>query len=158
MLGEAKLPRKVARTDDPEVVLAHAATIGPATERAVRTQLGRLEAELVAAGTRSTVVGALLPDRIRAFLVMHGLDEHVRQGRGHPVRHAGNLVRGSGVDAAQVVGQCGDRPRRLAHPRAPAQQVPPVRPRVVQFADVQRLPRRHRPPRDHREPDAGGGQ
>ncbi|MBN6038055.1 HAD family hydrolase [Amycolatopsis sp. 195334CR] len=95
LLGEAKLPRKVARTDDPALVLAHAATIGPATERAVRTQLGRLDAELVAAarlapgvhgafarlaaaGTRLTVIGRLAPEPIRAFLVMHGLDEYVR--------------------------------------------------------------------------------
>lgn len=49
MLGEAPLPRKVARTDDPFVVLAYAATIGPATEQAVYAQFCRLEAEAVAA-------------------------------------------------------------------------------------------------------------
>lgn len=31
MLGEAELPRRVAKTDDPFAVIAHAATIGPAT-------------------------------------------------------------------------------------------------------------------------------
>ncbi|QFU92168.1 HAD family hydrolase [Amycolatopsis sp. YIM 10] len=111
MLGDAKPPRKVERTDDPYVVLAHAAAIGPATERAVHTQLCRLEAEMVAAarlapgvlsafarlaaaGTRITVVGGLAADPIRAFLVVHGLDEHVRRlaGRTGPDRMTPGMI------------------------------------------------------------------
>jgi hypothetical protein len=54
------LPRTVARTDDPFVVLDHAATIGPATERAVHAQLCRIEFDVVAAaGTQITVVASL---------------------------------------------------------------------------------------------------
>ena len=95
MLGEAPLPRKVARTDDPFVVLAYAATIGPGTERAVYAQFCRLEAEavaaarlapgvgeafthLAAAGTQITVIGSLATSAIRTFLVVHGLDAPVR--------------------------------------------------------------------------------
>ncbi len=95
LVGEAPLPRRVARTDDPFVVLAHAATIGPATERAVYAQLCRMEYELVgqarradgvvdafaaiaAAGTRVTVVSGLSARAVRSFLVVHGLDAHVR--------------------------------------------------------------------------------
>ncbi|MGC7094919.1 HAD hydrolase-like protein [Amycolatopsis lurida] len=71
MLGDAKLPRKVERTDDPYVVLAHAA-----------------------AGMRITVLGGLAADPIRAFLVMHGLDEHVRRlaGRTGPDRMTPDLI------------------------------------------------------------------
>jgi len=105
MLSEAPLPRKVARTDDPFVVLAYAATIGPGTERAVYAQFCRLEAEavaaarlapgvgeafarLVAAGTRITVIGSLSTAAIRTFLVLHGLGASVRHlaGRTGPDR------------------------------------------------------------------------
>lgn len=95
LVADAPLPRRVARTDDPFVVLTHAATIGPATERAVYAQLCRVEYEMVgrarpadgvgaafaaltAAGTRVTVVSGLHTDAVRSFLVMHGLAEHVR--------------------------------------------------------------------------------
>lgn len=95
MVADGKLPRKVARTGDPFVVLAHAATIGPATERAVHAQLGRIEHErlvatrpaagvrdalaaFVAAGTQVTVVSSLAATAVRSFLVMHGLIEHAR--------------------------------------------------------------------------------
>lgn len=95
LVAEAPLPRRVARTDDPFEVLAHAATIGPATERAVYAQLCRVEYEMVgqarradgvvdalaamtAAGTRVTVVSGLSAEAVRSFLVMHGLDAHVR--------------------------------------------------------------------------------
>lgn len=94
LVAEAPLPRRVARTDDPIAVLAHAATIGPATERAVYAQLCRVEYEmagrarrtegvgdafgaLAAAGTRVTVVSGLCTEAVRSFLV-HGLDAHVR--------------------------------------------------------------------------------
>lgn len=105
LVGEGPLPRKVKRTDDPFVVLAYAATIGPSTERAVYAQLCRLEAEtagvarpapgvldafahLAAAGTHITVVSSLAAETVRAFLVMHGLSEQVRRiaGRGGPDR------------------------------------------------------------------------
>lgn len=93
LLGEVPLPRRVARTDDPFAVLAHAATIGPATERAVYAQLCRVEYELAglarrtdgvaealaflaAAGTRVTVVSGMHTAAVRSFLVMHGLEEH----------------------------------------------------------------------------------
>jgi beta-phosphoglucomutase-like phosphatase (HAD superfamily) len=95
MVADGRLPRKVARTRDPFVVLAHAATIGPATHRAVYAQLCRIEHELVAAaeptagvhdamaalaaaGTEVTVVSGLAGAPVRTFLVMHGLDESVR--------------------------------------------------------------------------------
>ncbi|PRY38823.1 HAD hydrolase-like protein [Umezawaea tangerina] len=94
MVAEDRLPRKVVRTEDPFAVLAYAATIGPATEHAVYAQWCRIEHELVAAarvtpgvreafaalaagGTRITVVGSLDVGAIRAFLVLHGLVEHV---------------------------------------------------------------------------------
>lgn len=95
LVAEAPLPRRVARSDDPAVVLAHAATIGPATERAVYAQLCRVEYEMVgrarrtegvvdafaamaAAGTRVTVVSGMSAEAVRSFLVVHGLDAHVR--------------------------------------------------------------------------------
>lgn len=95
LVADGRLPRKVARTDDPFVVLAHAATIGPATRRAVYAQLCRIEYELVAAaqlapgvhdamaamaaaGTQVTVVSGLAGEAVRSFLVMHGFGEHVR--------------------------------------------------------------------------------
>ncbi|QWF83164.1 HAD family hydrolase [Amycolatopsis sp. CA-230715] len=95
LVAEGPLPRKVARTEDPFVVLAYAATIGPTTERAVYAQLCRLEAEvaslarpvpgvldafsrLASAGTHLTVVSSLAVETVRAFLVLNGLAEHVR--------------------------------------------------------------------------------
>jgi beta-phosphoglucomutase-like phosphatase (HAD superfamily) len=95
LLAEEKLPRRVARTSDPFAVLAHAATIGPATERALYAHLCRVEFELAGAatvtdgvrgalavlaatGTRVTVVSGLHADVVRSFLVVHGLDAHVR--------------------------------------------------------------------------------
>ena len=95
MVADGRLPRKVARTKDPFVILAFAATIGPATEHAVYSQLRRIEHEVVAAaqvvpgareavatiaatGTQVTVVSSLSLAAVRAFLVMHGLMEHVR--------------------------------------------------------------------------------
>lgn len=95
LLAEAELPRRVARTSDPFAVIAHAATIGPATERALYAHLCRVEFELAggarvadglraalatlaATGTRLTVVSGLHVDVVRSFLVMHGLDQHVR--------------------------------------------------------------------------------
>lgn len=94
MVAEGPLPRAVKRTGDPFVVLAYAARIGPATERAVHAQLGLLEAELVAtarttpgveaafalmaaAGTRVTVVSSLALAVVRTFLVVRGLDDRV---------------------------------------------------------------------------------
>lgn len=107
LVAEDRLPRRVARTEDPFVVLAHARSIGPATERAVYAQWRRIEHEVVAAarvapgvrdafaalvagGVRITVVGALDVAAIRAFLVLHGLDAHVRRlvGRAGAVRAA----------------------------------------------------------------------
>jgi beta-phosphoglucomutase-like phosphatase (HAD superfamily) len=105
MVAEGRLPRNVARTDDPFVILAYAATIGPATERAVYAQLCRIEYEVVAdarvtpgvheafatmtaAGTQVTVVSSLATAAVRTFLVLHGLVEHVRHlaGRTGPDR------------------------------------------------------------------------
>jgi beta-phosphoglucomutase-like phosphatase (HAD superfamily) len=105
MVADGRLPRKVARTEDPFVILAYAATIGPATERAVYAQLCRIEHEvvaaaritpgvreafatLVAAGTQITVVGSLAAAAVRTFLVIHGLVEHARHfiGRTGPDR------------------------------------------------------------------------
>lgn len=105
MVADGRLPREVARTDDPMVVLAYAATIGPATEHAVHAQLRRIEYELVAgarmapgvheacaamaaAGTQITVVSGMATDVTRTFLVLHGLQEHVRHlvGRTGPDR------------------------------------------------------------------------
>lgn len=96
LLAEDRLPRKVARTGDPFVVLAHARTIGPATEQAVYAQWRRIEHEVVATaqvapgvhdafaalaagGAQITVVGALDVVAIRTFLVLYGLDAHVRR-------------------------------------------------------------------------------
>lgn len=105
LVDHQRLPRKVARTADPAVILAYAATIGPATADAVHTHLGRIEYELLAgalltpgvseacatmaaAGTQITVVSGLAPEATRMFLVIHGLQEHVRQliGRTGPDR------------------------------------------------------------------------
>ncbi|ONI90887.1 hypothetical protein ALI22I_10605 [Saccharothrix sp. ALI-22-I] len=105
LVAEDRLPRKVARTEDPFVVLAHAGSIGPATERAVYAQWCRIEHEVVATarvvpgvheafaalaagGARITVVGALDVVAVRTFLVLHGLDAHVRRlvGRVGPDR------------------------------------------------------------------------
>lgn len=103
MVADGRLPRAVRRTDDPMVVLAYAATIGPATEQAVYAQLCRIESEAVAsgritpgvqdafatmaaAGTQITVVSRLGTAATRTFLVLHGLQEHVRHfvGRNGP--------------------------------------------------------------------------
>jgi beta-phosphoglucomutase-like phosphatase (HAD superfamily) len=95
MVADGPLPAEVARTDDPMVVLAYAATIGPATERALHAQLRRIEYERVAdartapglhdacaamaaVGAQITAVSSLAADVARTFLVMHGLQEHVR--------------------------------------------------------------------------------
>jgi phosphoglycolate phosphatase-like HAD superfamily hydrolase len=95
MVADGRLPRKVTRTDDPFVVLAYAATIGPATERAVYAQLCRIDYEVLAgariapgvhdafatmaaAGTQITVVSSLATAAVRTFLVLQGLTEHVR--------------------------------------------------------------------------------
>jgi phosphoglycolate phosphatase-like HAD superfamily hydrolase len=105
LVADARLPRKVARSDDPMVVLAYAATIGPATERAVYAQWRRIEYEAVATGwlavgvedafaamaavgTQITVVSSLAIEVARSFLVLHGLQEHARHivGRGGPDR------------------------------------------------------------------------
>lgn len=98
LLAGDRLPRKIARTQDPYVVLRHAATIGPATQKAMYTHLCWIEREiamvatpapgvgdalavLAAAGTQLTVVSSLDPGAVRAFLVLHGFDE-VRQVAG----------------------------------------------------------------------------
>jgi phosphoglycolate phosphatase-like HAD superfamily hydrolase len=105
MVADRGLPRKVTRTGDPFVILAYAATIGPATERAVYAQLCRIEHEVVAAarvtpgvreafatmaaaGTQITVVSSLATAAVRTFLVIHGLVEHARHlaGRTGPDR------------------------------------------------------------------------
>nr|WP_052479219.1 HAD hydrolase-like protein [Kibdelosporangium sp. MJ126-NF4]CEL23022.1 Haloacid dehalogenase-like hydrolase [Kibdelosporangium sp. MJ126-NF4]CTQ90161.1 Haloacid dehalogenase-like hydrolase [Kibdelosporangium sp. MJ126-NF4] len=95
MVAEGRLPRTVATTDDPSVILDYAATIGPATERAVHTQLCWIEHEatLVAApapgveeafaaivglGARITVVSGLSSGAVRSFLLLHDLAPHVR--------------------------------------------------------------------------------
>ncbi|MBY8848491.1 HAD hydrolase-like protein [Saccharothrix longispora] len=120
LVAEDRLPRGVARTTDPFAVLAHAAAIGPATERAVHAQWRRVEHEvvagarvapgvreafaaLVARGVRLTVVGALDVEVVRAFLVLHGLDTHVRRlvGRVRSDRAAPDLV-ASAVHAGAV--------------------------------------------------------
>jgi phosphoglycolate phosphatase-like HAD superfamily hydrolase len=102
MVADGRLPRRVACTDDPMVVVDYAATIGPATEHAVRTQLRRIEYELVAggaptpgvpeacaalaaAGTQISVISGLSADATRTFLVLHGLREHVRHLTGGAV-------------------------------------------------------------------------
>ncbi|MFC4855452.1 HAD family hydrolase [Actinophytocola glycyrrhizae] len=95
LIAAERLPKRVARTGDPFVVLAHATTMGPATGRAVYEHLCRIEFEqaggarvtdgvrgalatLAAVGTRVTVISGLNADAVRSFLVMHGLDMHVR--------------------------------------------------------------------------------
>ncbi|MBB4909501.1 HAD family hydrolase [Actinophytocola algeriensis] len=96
LIADEPLPREVARTGDPFVVLAHAATIGPATGQALYDHLCRVDFEVVgggqvaegvhaalatlaATGTRVTVVSGLHSEAVRSFLVMHGLDVHVRR-------------------------------------------------------------------------------
>jgi beta-phosphoglucomutase-like phosphatase (HAD superfamily) len=107
VIADARLPRKVARTADPLVVLDYAATIGPATAAALHRRLGWLEHEavtearltpgageamkaLAAAGTRIAVVSGLTHGAVRAFLVLHGIDEHVTRiaARARPDRSA----------------------------------------------------------------------
>jgi beta-phosphoglucomutase-like phosphatase (HAD superfamily) len=95
LVSEDRLPQRVMRTEDPFVVLAHAGSIGPATEQAVYAQWRRIEHEVIATarvapgvheafaavaagGARITVVGALDIAVVRTFLVLHGLDTHVR--------------------------------------------------------------------------------
>jgi len=103
MVADARMPRKVARTADPLVVLEYAATIGPATAAAVHTQLARLETGVVASavltpgvadalrtlaasGTKTVVVSSLAPDAIRSFVWLAGLDVWRVIGRGGPDR------------------------------------------------------------------------
>ncbi len=120
---------RLARTDDPFVVLAHAATIGPATERAVHAQLCRIEYEMAAvarpapgvedalaalagAGTRVTVVSSVSTAAVRSFLVLHGLTRHVRHiaARGGPDRAvlppAPNLISSAIRERAFPVESC----------------------------------------------------
>ncbi|WP_143230376.1 HAD hydrolase-like protein [Actinosynnema sp. ALI-1.44] len=95
MVAEGGLPPEVARTEDPFVVLDYAATIGPATERAVHDQLCRMEQgallaarvtpgvgeafdTLTAAAVKITVVGRFAVAAIRSFLVLHDLEQYVR--------------------------------------------------------------------------------
>lgn len=95
MVADSRPPRKVRHADDPFVVVAFAATIGPGTEQAVYAQLRRLELEAVAsasvapgarealatmaaAGTQVTVVSGLALRAVRTFLVIHGLLAHVK--------------------------------------------------------------------------------
>jgi beta-phosphoglucomutase-like phosphatase (HAD superfamily) len=92
LLAGDRLPRKVARTRDPYVVLRHAAAIGPATEQAMYKHLCWIEhgiataavpapgvdaalAEMAAGGTQLTVVSSLDPDAVRSFLVLHGFHQ-----------------------------------------------------------------------------------
>ncbi|MEU5696855.1 HAD hydrolase-like protein [Actinosynnema sp. NPDC020468] len=108
LVAEGGLPRSVARTDDPFVVLAHAASIGPATEQAVYAQWRRVEHEVVAtarattgvrdafaaltaAGVRITVVGALDAAVLQSFLVLHGLEPHVHRIAGRAGRDRATL-------------------------------------------------------------------
>ncbi|CCH31801.1 HAD hydrolase-like protein [Actinosynnema sp. NPDC047251] len=130
LIEDGGLPREVARTDDLYVVLAHAATIGPATARAVYAHLCRMEHELVAvarlvpgvrealaalvaAGTQITVVTALDAEVVRAFLVLHGLAEHVRHvvGRAGPdpavLPPAPDLITLAVRERAFPAGSCG---------------------------------------------------
>lgn len=105
LVSGGRLPWKVARARDPFVVLEYAAGIGPATGQAVYAQLRRIERELVggatvapgvvdavatmtAAGTHVTVVSGMDAAAVRSFLVIHGLDEHIRHfvGRTGPDR------------------------------------------------------------------------
>lgn len=95
MVKGGRLPRKVARTRDPFVVIEYAMGIGPATGQAVYAQLCRIESELVAgatvtpgvrdamaamaaAGTHVSVISSLDSGAVRTFLVLHGLDTYVR--------------------------------------------------------------------------------
>lgn len=101
MVADTRMPRKVARTRDPLVVLDYAATVGPATAVAVHRQLRRIERgavvtarpapgvveamkAMVATGTKIALVSAMVIDAVRSFVVMHGLDEYVWRvaGRG----------------------------------------------------------------------------
>ncbi|MBW4717191.1 HAD hydrolase-like protein [Saccharothrix obliqua] len=140
MVGEDRLPWEVSRTRDPYVVLAHARTIGPATERAVRAQWRRVEhavvaaaqpvpgvrdafAALVAGGVQITVVAALDVAAVRAFLVLHGLEEHVRRlvGRAESDRVAPDLVPSAVHAGALPARSCvfiGSAPADLAAARA----------------------------------------
>ncbi|GAB2793380.1 HAD family hydrolase [Amycolatopsis magusensis] len=119
LVADGRLPRKVARTEDPFAVLAHAATIGPGTERAVYAQLCRLETELAAAaritpgveeafaklataGTRLTVVSALAVEAVRTILVMHGLDRHVQRIAGRAGPDLENLPPAAGLIIAAL--------------------------------------------------------
>jgi phosphoglycolate phosphatase-like HAD superfamily hydrolase len=135
MVADGKLPRKVARATDPFAVLDYAAGIGPATGRAVYAQLCRLEREIVAgarlaagvldamatmtdAGTRLTVISGLDAVAVRSFLVVHGLDKHVRHfvGRTGPDRGIlppapdllATVLRERAVESAVFVGSAHD--------------------------------------------------
>ncbi|UJW31615.1 HAD hydrolase-like protein [Saccharothrix sp. AJ9571] len=119
LVADGRLPRKVERTEDPFAVLAHAATIGPGTERAVYAQLCRLETELAAAariapgveeafaslgtaGTRLTVVSDLAAEAVRTILVMHDLDTHVQRIAGRAGPDLENLPPAPGLITAAV--------------------------------------------------------
>lgn len=96
LIADERLPPDVARTGDPFAVIAHGATIGPATGQALYDHLCRIDFEVVggavptegvraalatlaAVGTRVTVVSGLHAEAVRSFLVMHGLEVHVRR-------------------------------------------------------------------------------
>ncbi|HEX6346833.1 HAD hydrolase-like protein [Umezawaea sp.] len=165
LLAEDRLPRRVLRTGDPYAVLAHAGSIGPATRRAVYAQWRRIEhgavaaarvaagvreafAAVAAAGGRITVVGALDVEAIRAFLVLHGLDEHVRHVVGRvesdhagppPVSdlissavHSGAVPKGScvfvGSTGADLAAARAAGVDSLRHHRAAAEPEPVARP------------------------------
>src|ERR1043165_23098 len=95
LVADGGLPPEVVRTEDPFAVIDYAATIGPATERAVHDHLCRIEPVWVAAasgapgvreafeamaavGTKITVVSGVSAVAVRSFLALHGLAEHVR--------------------------------------------------------------------------------
>jgi phosphoglycolate phosphatase-like HAD superfamily hydrolase len=96
LIADEPLPPDVAGNGDPFAVIAHANTIGPATGKALYEHLCRIDFEVVGAGqvtegvhaalatlaatgTRVTVVSGLHAEAVRSFLVMHGLDAHVRR-------------------------------------------------------------------------------
>lgn len=95
LVAGSGLPPDVMRTEDPFAVIDHAATVGPATERAVHDQLCRIEhgwaaaasatpgvhdafEAMSAAGIKITVVSGLSAGAVRSFLVLNDLMDHVR--------------------------------------------------------------------------------
>jgi phosphoglycolate phosphatase-like HAD superfamily hydrolase len=135
LVADATLPRKVARTRDPFVVIEYAAGIGPATGQAVYARLRRIERERVAAarvtpgvldamaimtgaGTHVTVISSLDAEAARMFLVLHGLDKHVRRlvGRTRAAREilppapdlVATVLRERAVGSAVFVGSTAD--------------------------------------------------